>query len=192
MAKSIASINSLLVNIKTANNPLLITLQQQGFDIQASLGSEQEYSVKTLINAINNLAIQLLTVTADREQFIQRTSFVERIEIESCLKGILTCLQQTTQTLSEIHSTDYQCDDKQTLFYDLADGSRGYLKLLDAVHFIELIKPYFRILENITTQKRIHALSSILETVLSKAELAEAEKGNEINLQPEQALKFSQ
>jgi len=192
MAKSIASINSLLVGLKTANNSLLIKLQQLGFNTNLKLGAEQEYTVKTLINAIDTLAIQFLTITANRSQFIQRTSYIERMEIESCLNSLLSCLKHTKQELIEFHPSDFHCDQSHALFYTSDKNERRSLKLLDAVHFIDLIKPYCRMLEMIIAQERIHALSSVLETLLNKESTAMIEKDNELTDEQSSALELSQ
>lgn len=192
MAKSIASINSLLVGLKTVNNSLLIKLQQVGFNINLTLGAEQEYTVKTLVNAIDTLAIQFLTITANRNQFIQRTSYNERMEIESCLNSLLSCLQQTKQELTDFQPADFQCDENLALFYTSKNDDFRSLKLLDAVHFVDQIKPYCRMLEMIIAQERIHALSAVLETLLSKENAAIAEKDNELTEEQSNALELSQ
>jgi len=192
MAKSIASINSLLVGLKTVNNSLLIKLQQLGFNTNLKLGAEQEYTVKTLINAIDTLAIQFLTITANRNQFIQRTSYKERMEIESCLNSLLSCLKQTKQELIEFHPADFHCDQNHALFYTSDKNEHRSLKLLDAVHFVDLIKPYCRMLEMIIAQERIHALSAVLETLLNKENTAMIEKDNELTDEQSSALELSQ
>jgi hypothetical protein len=192
MAKSIASINSLLVSLKTVNNALPIKLQQLGFNTGLHLGAEQEYTVKTLINAIDTLAIQFLTITANRSQFIQRTSYNERMEIESCLNSLLSCLQLTKQELVDLQQTDFQCDDNLALFYTSDENELRSLKLLDAVHFIDLIKPYCRMLEMIIAQERIHALSAVLETMLSKDNMNNVEKDNELTEEQSNAIELSQ
>ena len=192
MAKSIVSINSLLVKLKTLNNSLLIKLQQLGFNTGLSLGSEQEYTVKTLVSAIDTLAIQFLTITANRNQFIQRTSYNERMEIESCLNSLHTCLDQTTSELAELNTYNFQCDQNQALFYTSNNKERRSLKLLNAVHFIDLIKPYSRMLEMIVAQERIHALSAVLETLLNKENTATIEQDNELTNEQSNALELSQ
>ncbi len=192
MAKSIASINSLLVSLKTINNSLPIKLQQLGFNTRLNLGAEQEYTVKTLLNAIDTLAIQFLMITANRGQFIQRTSYNERMEIESCLNSLLSCLQLTKQELDSLRETQYQCDDILALFYTSEKSEHRSLKLLDAVHYIDLIKPYCRMLEMIIAQERIHALSAVLETMLSKESLALTEKDNELTEEQSNAIELSQ
>lgn len=192
MAKSIASINSLLVGLKTVNNSLLIKLQQLGFNTNLTLGSEQEYTVKTLVHAIDTLAIQFLMITANRNQFIQRTSYNERMEIESCLNSLLSCLQQTKQELTDFKQAEFQCDKNLALFYTTENNDQRSLKLLDAIHFIDLIKPYCRMLEMIIAQERIHALSAVLETLLSKENAAQAEKDNELTEEQSNALELSQ
>jgi len=192
MAKSITSINSLLVGLKTVNNSLLIKLQQLGFNTSLTLGSEQEYTVKTLVNAIDTLAIQFLTITANRSQFIQRTSYNERMEIESYLNSLLSCLQQTKMELADFQPTGYKCDQNLALFYTSNKDEYRSLKLLDAVHFVDLIKPYCRMLEMIIAQERIHALSAVLETLLNKENATLAEKDNELTEEQSNALELSQ
>ena len=174
MANSITTINSLLVGLKTANNHLLLKLQQLGFDTSLTLGPEQEYTVKTLVHSINNLSIHFLTITAKRTQFVQRTSFSERKEIESCLNYLYDCLQQTQQELSEFNSEKNQCNVALALSYTNDRGQNISLKLLDEVHYIDLLKPYSRMLEMVTAQERIHPLSAVLETLLSKETSAKA------------------
>lgn len=168
MARSIASINSLLVGIKTVGNSLPAKLQQFGFNTGLTLGEEHEYTVKSLICAIDNLAIQFLTITANRSQFIQRTSFNERREIESCLSSLLICMQQTQEALIELADREIDCDPSTALHYTLNDSQYYSLKLQDAVLYLDLMKPYSRMLEMVTAQERIHALSAVLETLLSK------------------------
>jgi len=193
MANSITTINSLLVGLKTANNHLLLKLQQLGFDTGLTLGPEQEYTVKTLVHSINNLSIQFLTITAKRTQFVQRTSFSERKEIESCLNYLYDCLQQTQQELSEFNSEKNQCNVALALSYTNDRGQNISLKLLDAVHYIDLLKPYSRMLEMVTAQERIHALSAVLETLLSKETSAKAEYDDaELTDEQSGALQLSQ
>ncbi|VAW65847.1 hypothetical protein MNBD_GAMMA08-1654 [hydrothermal vent metagenome] len=192
MAKSIASINSLLVSLKTVNNSLPLKLQQLGFNTNLSLGAEQEYTVKTLMNAIDTLAVQFLTITANRNQFIQRTSYNERMEIESCLNSLLSCLQQTKLELSSLQPNQILCDANMALFYTSESDEYRSLKLLDAVHFIDMIKPYCRMLEMIIAQERIHALSAVLETLLSKENTALTETDNELTEEQSNAIELSQ
>lgn len=192
MAKSIASINSLLVSLKTINNALPVELMRLGFNINLKLGAEQEYTVKTLLNAIDTLAIQFLTITANRSQFIQRTSYNERMEIESCLNSLLSCLRLTKQELHGLQNTEFQCDASLALFYTSEKNEHQSLKLLDSVHFIDLIKPYCRMLEMIIAQERIHALSAVLETMLSKEATALTEKDNELTEEQSSAIELSQ
>ncbi len=192
MAKSIASINSLLVSLKTVNNALPLKLQQLGFNTGLHLGAEQEYTVKTLMNAIDTLAVQFLTITANRNQFIQRTSYNERMEIESCLNSLLSCLQQTKLELSGLQAAQIQCDANMALFYTSENKEYRSLKLLDAVHFIDMIKPYCRMLEMIIAQERIHALSAVLETLLNKENTALTETDNELTEEQSNAIELSQ
>jgi len=192
MAKSIASINSLLVSLKTVNNSLPLKLAQLGFNTRLPLGAEHEYTVKTLLNAIDTLAIQFLTITANRSQFIQRTSYNERMEIESCLNSLLRCLQLTKQELDDLQQTEFQCDDILALFYTSEKNEHRSLKLLNSVHYIDLIKPYCRMLEMIIAQERIHALSAVLETMLSKDNTALSENDNELTEEQSDAIELSQ
>jgi len=195
MANSITSINSSLVSLKTLNSSLLVKLQQQGFDSSLSLGPEQEYTVKTLIHAIDSLAIQFLTITAKRSQFIQRTSYLERKDIESHLNRLHECLQQTHLELEEIEHGDFRCIHEQALSHVNADGQNTSLKLVDAIELIDLLKPYSRMLEMVTAQERIHALSAVLETLLSREHSTKQESEEEVSeLTNEQsnALQLSQ
>lgn len=192
MAQSITSINSLLINLKTVNRSLPIRLQQLGFDTALSLGAEEEYTVKTLINAIDSLAIQFLTLTAKRNQFIQRTSFSERKEIEACLQQLFICLEQTQQQLADFHPDSDRCDDSHALTY-WHNGETRQLSLLNAVQQIDLIKPYSRMLDMVTAHERIHALSAVLETLLSKQQQQVNEVvDSELTREQSDALQLSQ
>lgn len=192
MAKTIASINSLLVGLKTVNSSLLIKLQQLGFNTSLTLGEEQEYTVKSLILAIDTLSIQFLTITANRHQFIQRTSYKERLDIESCLSKLLLCLKQTQNELNEYHPVSNHCDSELALFYTSESGEHRSLKLLDAVCYIDLIKPYCRMLEMVIAQERIHALSAVLETLLSKDSKTITDEEGELTNEQSNALELSQ
>lgn len=192
MAKSIASINSLLVSIKTVNGALLVKLQQLGFDCNLSLGAEHEYTIKTLLLAIDNLSIQFLTITAKRNQFIQRTSFKERKDIESSLHGLHHCLLKTQQELTEFDPVNSTCNETLALAFTAHSGERRNLSLLDATHYVELVKPYARMLETVIAQERIHALSAVLETLLSKENSKQVEQDNELTDEQTSALELSQ
>ena len=168
MIKSIALINSLLVDIKTGNNALLVNLQQAGFDTSADFGPENEYNAKILINSIDTLSIQFLTITANRNQFIQRTSYTERKEIESLLKNLLVCIQQTRNELELIKTIHLNIMAGRSLSYLDEDSIEKQLPLLKAIDYIDLLKPYSRMLELVIAQERIHALSAVLETLLHK------------------------
>ena len=192
MANSITSINGLLVGLKTANSSLLQKLQQLGFDTHLSLGPEQEYTVKTLIHTIDNLSIQFLTITAKRNQFVQRTSFNERKEIESCLNYLHSCLLQTQQELNDFSVETLQCNEELALTFINDCGQNISLRLLDAVHYIDLLKPYSRMLEMVTAQERIHALSAVLETLLSKDTAAKTDYDAELTTEQTGALELSQ
>jgi len=193
MANSITSINSLLVSLKTANSGLLPKLQQLGFNTSLTLGPEQEYTVKTLIHTIDNLSIQFLTITAKRNQFVQRTSFNERKEIESCLNYLHSCLEQTQRELDELNTENHLCSKELALSYTNDSEQNFSLRLLDAVHYIDLLKPYSRMLEMVTAQERIHALSAVLETLLSKEQAPKADyEDAELTTEQSGALQLSQ
>lgn len=192
MARSIASINSLLVGIKTVSSALLIRLQQLDFNTNLQLGEEHEYSVKSLIYSIENLAIQFLTITANRNQFIQRTSFNERKEIETCLSGLLSCMQQSLDKLNELSEDEIQCDDNYALHFTTRDGDYYSLKLLDAVLYLDLLKPFSRMLEMVTAQERIHALSAVLEGLLNREHGTVSHNDAELTEEQSNALELSQ
>jgi len=192
MAKSIASINSLLVHIKTINSSLLIKLQKLGFNTNLLLGAEQEYTVKTLIYAIDTLSIQFLTITANRNQFIQRTSYSERMQIELCLNNLLSCLQQTQIELAEFNAEINTCNAHLALFFTPNNAQMKSLTLLNSVHFIDEIKPYCRMLEMIIAQERIHALSAVLETLLSQENTQLNDNNQELTNEQSSALELSQ
>jgi len=168
MINSIANINALLVDIKTVNTGLPRALQLAGFDTSRPLGMEQEYTVSSLINTIDTLAIQFLTITANRNQFIQRTSFNERLQIESCLRNLFICLKQTSNTLQSLDSGDYQVVDNEALSYINEQKPITRLVLCRAIEYVDQLKPYSRMLELVIAQERIHALSAVLETLLQK------------------------
>lgn len=192
MARSIASINSLLVGLKTVSNTLLIKLQQLGFNTSLSLGQEQEYSVKSLIYSIDNLAIQFLTITANRNQFIQRTGYNERREIESCLSSLLSCMQLSLERLAELDAASIKCDDANALHYTTESNEYHNLELVDAVLYLDLLKPYCRMLEMVTAQERIHALSAVLETLLSNQQSKPDTSYTELTEEQSSALELSQ
>ncbi len=199
MARSIASINSLLVGLKTVSSSLLIKLQQLGFNTNLPLGEEHEYTVKTLIYSIDNLAIQFLTITANRSQFIQRTSYSERKEIESYLNSLLSCMQQTQETLGTLsNETSIFCDQMNALHYTVDERRYYSLNLIDAVLYLDLLKPYSRMLEMVTAQERIHALSAVLETLLSNSQkqptaaASYTDVDNELTDEQSSALELSQ
>ena len=168
MIKSIANINALLIDIKTINNLLSIKLQQAGFNLNHHLGNEDEYSVSSLLNSIDTLTVQFLTITASRNQFIQRTSFIERQQIESYLRKLFVCLKQTQNTLILLKGSDYQVIENKALCYINDAGEATQLLLSRTIEYIDLLKPYTRMLELIIAQERIHALSAVLETLLNK------------------------
>ena len=168
MINSIANINAALVDIKTATGPLTVKLHQAGFDTSMSLGHEGEYTVSSLLNHIDTLAIQFLTITANRNQFIQRTSFSERQDIQSCLQKLFICLKQTSNTLDMLHEQRFNIIQDEALSYRGEDNNVHYLILAKTIEYIDLLKPYSRMLELVIAQERIHALSAVLETLLHK------------------------
>lgn len=168
MTNSIAVINTLLVDIKTVNHSLLLRLKQNGFNTSQRLGEEDEYSVKSIINCSDNLAIQFLTITANRNQFIQRTSFSERKEIIGYLQGLFSCLKQTRNTLELFNLNKYKIIHDKTLCYTNEMEEEEQLPLARALDYIDLLKPFSRMLELVTAQERIHSLSAVLETLLNK------------------------
>ncbi len=190
MTNSIASINSLLVGLKTVNSTLLIKFHQLRFDTSLCLGAENEYTVKTLVNAINTLSIQLLTITSNRNEFIQRTSYPERLEIKTCLNNLLSCAQQTKQELSDIQLTHFQCDNNHALSYISETGDIRSFRLLDTLQFIDLIKPYCRMLEMIIAQERIHALSAVIDILMNKQDNDFIESTNELTEEQSDALEM--
>ena len=103
MVKSIAVINALLVDIKTINNTLLIGLQNAGFNTELQFGPEQEYNLKSLLDGIDTLVIQLLTITANRNQFLQRTSFSEPGRAERQVPGRWSATRQTLSIPQVFH-----------------------------------------------------------------------------------------
>jgi len=192
MAQTIASINSLLVGLKTVNSSLLVKLQQLGFNTNLPIGEEHEYTVKSLLLSIDTLSIQFLTITSNRNQFIQRTSYKERVDIELCLSNLLSCLKQTQNELNEFHPISNHCDPEQALFFTTENDDRCRLKLLDAVDYIDQFKPYCRMLEMVIAQERIHALSAVLETLLSKETKTITEEDHDLTDEQSNALELSQ
>lgn len=162
---TLATINSLLVDVKTINNSLLIQLQKADFNTQLHFGPDDEYNTRTLIQTIETMVIHFLTITANRHQFLQRTSLNERLDIEYQLKQILLCLKQTQIQLDHIKTSSLMPDD-QALTFMAENGENTQLALKDCIQFIDALKPYSRMLELVIAQERIHALSAVLETLL--------------------------
>ena len=163
---SLAIINSLLVDIKTINNSLLIQLQKAGFNTQLQFGPDDEYNTKTLIQTIETMVIHFLTITANRHQFLQRTSFAERKDMESRLKGLYISLKESQNTLQLITADSLETVTNQPLSYLSNEGEIQQLPLIESITYIDMLKPYSRMLELIIAQERIHALSAVLETLL--------------------------
>ena len=131
-------------------------------------------------------------ITANRNQFLQRTSYKERLDIESCLTSLLSCLKLTQNELNEFHPISNHCNSTQALAYTAEDGQHYELNLLKAIHYIEQIKPYCRMLEMIIAQERIHALSAVLETLLSKEVEPITEEDHDLTNEQSNALELSQ
>ncbi|MDH5471750.1 MAG: hypothetical protein OEY61_02755 [Gammaproteobacteria bacterium] len=163
---SLTSINSLLVDIKSINNSLLIKLQETGFDTQLEFGPESEYTARSLSQAIETMVIHFLTITANRHQFLQRTGYEERKEIESLLKQLYFSLKESQNNLNSITTESLKTVDSQPLAYISKEGLRKELPLRISLNCIDMLKPYSRMLELIIAQERIHALSAVLETLL--------------------------
>ena len=194
MTNSIAVINTLLVDIKTVNHSLLLRLKQTGFNTTQRLGEEDEYSVKSIINCTDNLAIQFLTITANRNQFIQRTRFTERKEITGYLQGLFNCLKQTRNTLELFNLSRFKIVQDKTLCYLNEEGEEDQLALARAIDYIDLLKPYSRMLELVIAQERIHSLSAVLETLLHKdvsAVLSNQQTDHELTDEQNDALALS-
>ncbi|TNF33991.1 MAG: hypothetical protein EP315_07795 [Gammaproteobacteria bacterium] len=194
MIKSIASINTLLVDIKTANNPLAVKLQQCGFDLNASIGIELEYTVQSLLQSIDALAIQFLTITASRKQFIQRTAYAERKQIEDLLGKLFICLRNTQCILEHFKQKAFRVVPETALGYIADNNSVSTLPLEQAIEHLDMLKPYSRMLELVTAQERIHALSAVLETLLNKEYTASSlshEDDHELTEEQYNALELS-
>lgn len=172
MSISTSKINSVLIDIKTLNNSLLLRLQQAGFDAAQPLGPENEYTIKTLLHHIDALALQFLTITANRDQFIQRTAFQERLDIHGHFRNLFICLKQTHNTLDLIVENKLKVDRTsplpKILAYVTDRGDCESLILIKAIDYIEALKPFGRMLDLVIAQQRIHALSAVLETLLFK------------------------
>ncbi|MDH5765242.1 MAG: hypothetical protein OEZ38_04430 [Gammaproteobacteria bacterium] len=166
MNNSLSVINSLLIDIKTINNSLLIKLHQSGFNTQLHFGPENEHTARTLIDTIETMVIHFLTITANRNQFLQRTSFNERKAIETHLKALYISLKKTQNHLSLIVNESLNIQQHKALSYLSAQNEIIELPLVESTHHIDLLKPYSRMLELIIAQERIHALSAVLETLL--------------------------
>ena len=194
MSKSIAAINTMLVDIKTVNNSLLIKLQHAGFNTTHHVGHEDEYTIKTLISSTDTLVIHFLTITASRNQFIQRTSYAERKEIESLLQKLYACLKQTLNTLQLFNIERSKILDNQPLSYTNESGETSQLPMVNAVDYIDMLKPYCRMLELMIAQERIHALSSVLENLLQKdhsSRQLDQEDDHELTEEQDNALELS-
>ncbi len=168
MINSLTTINSLLVETKKLTASLQHKLQQAGFDTSLTIGLENEYTIQSLISTIESLTLQFLTITASRSQFIQRTSYVERKQIESYLQKLLVCIRQTNNTLELLKQQPYEIKKNLSLCFTTEEDGLSQLALANAIEYIDLLKPFTRMLELVIAQERIHALSAVLEALLQK------------------------
>jgi hypothetical protein len=142
------------------------------------------------------VALQFLTITASRSQFLQRTGYTERQEIESCLHQLFTCLKQTENTLLRLSDKARMTNSEQReeLEFHHLDFENDQLPLYQTIDYLDKLKPYSRILELVVAQERIHALSSVLETLLYKRTMASAaarEEDHELTQEQYNALELS-
>lgn len=145
---TMTAINQLLIDIKTTNHAIPSLLRQTQYDLDQNIGFENEYTVRSLLNIIDNLVIQLLTMTAKRQQFLKQTAYTERKSIQNQLSNLSRCLLETQEQLHTQNTHD--------------------LALLEAPLFVDALKPFSRMIELVTAQERIHALSAVLENLLSR------------------------
>jgi len=145
---TMTAINQLLVDIKTTNHTITPLLRKAQYDLEQDIGFENEYSIRSLLNIIDGLVIQLLTMTAKRQQFLNQTAYTERKSMQNQLANLSRCLLETQQQLQQQSSDD--------------------LALLEAPLFVDALKPFSRMIELVTAQERIHALSAVLESLLSR------------------------
>lgn len=174
---TITTINQLLVHIKTANHAIPSLLRKCHYDMEQAVGYENEYTIASLLTITDSLVVQLLTMTARRQQFLRQTSYNERKDIQSQLNKLHKCLSETLEILQNARS----------LNTDIPD-----LPLLEAPLFIDALKPYSRMIELITAQERIHALSAVLETLLSREyKISEPVDDCELSDEQQSALELS-
>ncbi len=145
---TMTAINQLLVDIKTSSHSVSGLLRKTHYDIDQVIGFENEYSIRSLLNIIDSLVIQLLSMTAKRQQFLRQTAYTERKSIKTQLANLSRCLLDTQAQLHNNNSQD--------------------LPLLEAPIFVDALKPFSRMVELVTAQERIHALSAVLENLLSR------------------------
>jgi len=145
---TMTAINQLLVDIKTTNHAIPPLLRKAQYDLEQDIGFENEYSIRSLLNIIDGLVIQLLTMTAKRQQFLAQTAYTERKSMQTQLGHLSRCLLETQQQLQQ--------------------QKHGDLALLEAPLFVDALKPFSRMIELVTAQERIHALSAVLESLLSR------------------------
>ena len=168
MINSLTAINSLLVETKTLTATLQLKLYQAGFDTGLTIGLENEYTIQSLINTVESLTLQFLTITASSNQFIQRTSYAERKQIESYLQKLLVCIRQTSNTLELLKNQPYEIKKNLSLCFITEEDGLSQLALANAIEYIDLLKPFTRMLELVIAQERILALSAVLEALLQK------------------------
>ncbi len=174
---TITTINQLLVHIKTANHAIPSLLRKCHYDMEQAVGYENEYTIASLLTITDSLVVQLLTMTAKRQQFLRQTSYNERKDIQSQLNKLHKCLSETLEILQNARSLNTNIPD---------------LPLLEAPLFIDALKPYSRMIELITAQERIHALSAVLENLLSREyKISEPVDDCELSDEQQSALELS-
>ena len=174
---TITTINQLLVHIKTANHAIPSLLRKCHYDMEQAVGYENEYTIASLLTITDSLVVQLLTMTARRQQFLRQTSYNERKDIQSQLNKLHKCLSETLEILQNARSLNTNIPD---------------LPLLEAPLFIDALKPYSRMIELITAQERIHALSAVLENLLSREyKISEPVDDCELSDEQQSALELS-
>ena len=174
---TMATINQLLVHIKTANHAIPPLLRKHQYDMEQLIGYENEYTINSLLSITDSLVIQLLTMTARRHQFLRQTSYTERKNIQNQLSQLHNCLSETLEILQNTETLNTAIPD---------------LPLLEAPLFIDALKPYSRMIELITAQERIHALSAVLENLLSREyKISEPVDDCELSDEQQSALELS-
>ena len=84
--------------------------------------------------------------------------------------------------------------DNQALGYTDESGEALQLPMVNAVDYIDMLKPYCRMLELMIAQERIHALSAVLENLLHKEHTSrqlDQDDDHELTEEQDQALQLS-